>query len=415
MGTMAMAWRNARRNRGRTALSASAAFASTLIVCFIMSMESGYIDDMIANIKNHQTGDIRIMNAVYVENERAMPVGHCVAGTGRAIREIEAITAVERAIPKTAFIAAIYRKGERIPCRAIGVDFARDPIARSRNDVLVKGSYPESASSGILVTAGLARELSLEPGSKITALARTATGGANGKTFTVTGVVEMSDMDFGGRTFFLDWKTAGEFLRIGDNALAVHVFLRKDTDVPVTLAAIGAAAERAAEGREQRLDVRTWDKVSETFAFLKISRVLFAVYGAIFYLLASTVIFNTTTMSVLERRREIGTLAALGMGAPRVMALFLAESGIIAALGTLAGLAVGGTIVAVVGAVGFDIEAIYGSELGGMGISRVIYPSISPGQVVFIFVLALAISLAACAFPARMATRIEPASAIADR
>ena len=415
MGTMAMAWRNAWRNRGRTALSASAAFASTLIVCFIMSMESGYIDDMIANIKNHQTGDVRIMNAVYVENERAMPVGYCVAETGRAIRELEAIPAVERAIPKTSFYAAIYRKGERIPCRAIGVDFARDPVTRSRNDVLVKGSYPEPASAGILVTAGLARELSLVPGSRITALARTATGGANGKTFTVTGIVEMSDMDFTGRTFFLDWKIAGEFLRIGENALAVHVFLREAANVPLSLAAIREAAERAGEGRDQRLDVRPWDRVSETFAFLKISRVLFAVYGAIFYLLASTVIFNTTTMSVLERKREIGTLSALGMSRPRVMALFLAESGIIAALGTSAGLVVGGTIVAIVGKVGFDIEAIYGSELGGMGISRVIYPSISPGQIAFIFALALAISLAACVIPARMATRIEPAIAIADR
>jgi putative ABC transport system permease protein len=415
MGTMAMAWRNALRHRGRTALSASAAFASTLIVCFIMSMESGYIDDMIANVKNHQTGDIRIMNAVYVENERAMPVGYRVANTERAIGEIESLPEVERAIPKTAFFAAIYRKGERIPCRAIGVDFRRDPIVRSRNDVLVEGSYPEPASAGILVTAGLARELSLGPGGKITALARTATGGANGKTFTVTGVVEMSDMDFSGRAFFLDWKTAGEFLRIGDDALAVLVFLREDTDASLALPAVRAAAERAGEGRGQRLDARTWDKVSESFAFLKISRVLFAVYGAVFYLLASTVIFNTTTMSVLERKREIGTLAALGMTAPRVMGLFLAESGIIASLGTLAGLVVGGTIVAIVGAVGFDVEAIYGSELGGMGISRVIYPSLAPAQAAFIFALALAISLAACVIPALMATRIEPASAIADR
>jgi putative ABC transport system permease protein len=53
-------------------------------------------------------------------------------------------------------------------------------------------------------------------------------------------------------------------------------------------------------------------------------------------------VFNTTMMSVLERKREIGTLGALGVPRAAIVRLFLAESLIIALLGTTAGLAVGG-------------------------------------------------------------------------
>lgn len=415
MNTVRTAWRNVWRNRGRSVISASAAFASTLIVCLIMSMESGYVDDMIGNIKNHKTGDVRIMNATYVKNERIMPLQFFVANARGTIDALETLPAVERAVPMTAFPVSIYRKGEQIPCRAIGVDFERDPMVSSRNDVLVEGSWPEPGSSEIIVTSGLAAELSLKVGSKITAIARTATGGTNGKTFAVRGVVAMSDMDFTGRAFFLDWRTAGEFLRMGGDALAIHAFLRKGVDEELALKAVIEEALRARPDQGEKLDIRPWYEVSEIFGFLKLSRVIFAIYGAIFYLLASTVIFNTTMMSVLERKREIGTLCALGMEGRRIMALFLAESGIIAAIGTVPGLAVGGAIVALVHRVGFNVEAIYGSDMNGWGMSRIIYPSLAPWQYAFILALAIVISVLACIIPARLASRLEPARAISDR
>ncbi len=362
MSTIETAWRNVWRNRGRTVLSASAAFASTLIVCLIMSMQSGYIDDMIGNIKNHRTGDIRIMNAIYVSNERIAPLQFFVSDTERMIGALEANLFVERAVPKTQFVVSIYRKGEQIPCRAIGIDFASDPMARARNDVLTKGRYPAQGSAGIVVTSGLASELGVDVGSKITVIARTATGGTNGKTFTVTGIVTMSDMDFTGRAFFLDWNTAGNFLRIDGNALAINVFLKKGVGENDALSSVRAAANLARKDAEELLDIRLWSDVSEMFAVLRISRSIFAIYGAIFYLLASTVIFNTTMMSVLERKREIGMLRALGMEGRSVMALFLAESGIIAVVGTVPGLVAGGAIVSTFNRIGFNIAEIYGTE-----------------------------------------------------
>ena len=414
--TVYLAWRNVWRNWARTALSASAAFASTLIVCLIMSMESGYIDDMIANIKNHRTGDVRVMSRAYLENERVMPLQFLVEDTERALTTLSGNDFVASAVPRTPFVVSIYRKGERIPCRAIGVDFRTDPITRAKNDVLAQGFYPAPGSADILITAGLAKELSLSIGDKLTVLTRTATGGTNGKTFTVSGVVSMSDMDFSGRAFFLDWRTAGRFLRMGPNALAINVFLKKDADEESALAAIrNSLGASSSEKGYAALDVRAWHDASETFAFLKVSRVLFAIYGAIFYILASTVIVNTTMMAVLERKREIGTLAALGMAKSRILALFVVESGLIAAIGIVLGLCAGGLIVNAVHRAGFDIEAIYGTDLGGMGISRVIYPSLAPQQYAFILALGLSIAVLACLIPAHIATRIEPAEAMRDR
>lgn len=70
----------------------------------------------------------------------------------------------------------------------------------------------------------------------------------------------------------------------------------------------------------------------------------FAIFYAILLLtvlLAAVGILNAMVIAVMERRREIGLLRAVGLTGGQVAAMLLAESGALGALGGLAGLAVG--------------------------------------------------------------------------
>ena len=417
-----MAWRNMWRNKGRTVLSASAIFASTLVMCLMFSLETGYIDDRKDNIRNHVTGDVRIMSRAWVENERISPLQFFVNGTGPILATLNATAGVRLATPRTETMVSIYRAGEQIPCRSIGLDFATSPVMKGVNNHVVAGTAPAPGSGGALVTQALADELKLKVGDRFTAIARTAVSGSNGKTFTVSGIISMADTDFIERVFFIDWQTASKFLRMGGNALEIQVFLEKNDDPSRGVEIVKSALEampvhgNAHSGIDVGdLDIRPWHKVSGMNGFLEIAGIVYAIYGTIFYLLASTVVFNTTMMSVLERKREIGTLGALGMANGRIVSLFLSESAMIAFLGTIAGLVAGGALVAVWAHFGFDIEAIYGTDMKGFGYSRVVYPSLKPMQYVSIFLTGISISVAACYFPARMAAKVEPVDALADR
>ncbi len=65
--------------------------------------------------------------------------------------------------------------------------------------------------------------------------------------------------------------------------------------------------------------------------------------------ITATVIVNTLIMAVFERTREIGILAAIGMKGRRIMAMFFAESSLLAVGGIVdragAGRAAGGLCV----------------------------------------------------------------------
>jgi putative ABC transport system permease protein len=58
-------------------------------------------------------------------------------------------------------------------------------------------------------------------------------------------------------------------------------------------------------------------------------------------MLAALAIFNTMSMSVLERTGEIGVMRAMGMSRPRALGLFLVESIFIGLLGSAFGVALG--------------------------------------------------------------------------
>src|SRR5512147_653361 len=117
-------------------------------------------------------------------------------------------------------------------------------------------------------------------------------------------------------------------------------------------------------------------------------------------------IYNAVSISVVQRRREIGILRALGSTRRETLALFLGETFALAVVGSGLGLAVGVLFAeSAVGAVGQTVSELYlRTTVAGIVVS---WPDLAAG-----FCAGIAASLAAALFPALATTRITPVSAI---
>ncbi len=115
-------------------------------------------------------------------------------------------------------------------------------------------------------------------------------------------------------------------------------------------------------------------------------------------------IITTLYTSVIERTREIGLLKAIGYTGETVLLMFLTESFTIGLLGGLLGLAFG-----VAGAY-LLIGMISG--MMGEGGSMAIVPSFVATDLVQVFLLACALSVAAGLYPAWRASRLSPITAL---
>ena len=112
-------------------------------------------------------------------------------------------------------------------------------------------------------------------------------------------------------------------------------------------------------------------------------------------------IVNTLSLSILERRRELGLLRIMGMTDGRVQRMVRLESALIAALGTITGMVLGLTI-------GWGMIAST-ARLSDAGIGFG-FPAI---QLLVVLVLGIALGALASSLPARRSTRLEVLDAIA--
>jgi ABC-type lipoprotein release transport system permease subunit len=114
-------------------------------------------------------------------------------------------------------------------------------------------------------------------------------------------------------------------------------------------------------------------------------------------------------MAVFERTREIGILSALGMKSGRIMAMFFAESSLLAVGGILMGLFLGGIMVGLASKVGFYV--------GDMGVSGIligerIYAYLTLKDTITLTTTAFIVTLLAALYPAALAARMEPVDAM---
>ena len=117
----------------------------------------------------------------------------------------------------------------------------------------------------------------------------------------------------------------------------------------------------------------------------------------IIVLVGGASIANYMYANVFERRREIGTLMALGAGSSMVLKMFLLKALLLGLVGGVGGFLLG-TVLAV----------SLGPRIAGVPVLPM------PVLVLWALGVAVAISLAASYFPARRAARLDPSSALQE-
>jgi putative ABC transport system permease protein len=234
------------------------------------------------------------------------------------------------------------------------------------------------------------------------------------KNLRIVGVIESDPSagigGFGGARVYLPLKTAEQlhvaqpddlqaFLS-GNSAkpsyMALTVRVHSPKDVPQVEAAI------------KQMGFATFSLLDAT----KSLRLVFTVFdlflglfGSLALTVASLGIINTLVMAILERRREIGILKALGATDRDVGSLFFAEAGVMGFFGGFFGVALG-WLIGLALSWGTTIY-LHQQNLPGVRISYVPW-WLALGAVVF----AIVVSLGAGLYPAVRAARLNPVEAL---
>ncbi len=402
-----IAFRNIRRNKRRSLLSGTAITVATMFITFMFSLIAGMLGDFESNLVRYVSGHVRIRHVEYDENEELNPLHPSVIEYEEVVREMEAEDEVAAVVPRTRFFTAIYRNDRTYNGMGLGVDFEREASVMRIQDALELGRLPQMGQKEMVLSAGLAEELELGVGEKLTLLTKNKYMGMSGMTFTVTGIVRFLVAGFNESFFLVPIDTTARFLKMSNEATEILVVLNDSKRVDEF--AEKAAGILAGMDRDN-LSAQPWTRIGIAAGYMQYARSAYDVIALVFFILASTVIINTTMMVIYERMREIGTIAAMGMTPQEIVRLFFLEAFYIGAIAAFVGVLLGIAVTIPLSKVGIDLtQSMEGVD---MEINPIVYPQLNIRSTVFVFFYSTVIASLASFIPSRRAAKIEPVEAL---
>jgi putative ABC transport system permease protein len=338
--------------------------------------------------------DVAISSSTTGQSDAAEPP----AFPARYLKTVEQVPGVEKAA------GGIFTTGRFVDAKGdpLSASFAPEFISSVAPEpfetlTYTEGRPPETADEASIDQSTADRE-DLELGDTL----RIA-GEAGVKPYEITGIQRLGDTASGGSgTSVLTLPEAqrltgktGEFdgisVQAADGVAPGELSRRINEVLPARLTV--ETGTQAAQRQSQ--------DIKDDLSFL---RVVLLVFGGVALLVGSFLIFNTFSITVAQRIRELGMLRTLGATRGQILRGMVLEAAIIGLVGSLLGVVAG---IGVAGALNALFKSI-GADLPNTG------TVIEPRTVILALVVGMLVTLAAALTPALRATRVSPMAALLE-
>ncbi|MBW2223321.1 MAG: ABC transporter permease [Deltaproteobacteria bacterium] len=219
---------------------------------------------------------------------------------------------------------------------------------------------PVNALPGIIVGKTLAEDIGLEVGDRVRLISPLAAlgitlsepGGASTRSreFRVIGVFQAGFQEYDSGLVYTDLFEAQRLFDEGDNVTGVELRVH-DLDTSEQLA---RRIEQDLGGAFHSLD---WSELNRNlFTALEVQKIALTLVIATIIFVAAFNVIATLIMIVIEKKREIAILKAMGATDATVLGIFMLQGVVVGVIGTFAGVLVGGGLVVYLDKIHFPLD-----------------------------------------------------------
>jgi putative ABC transport system permease protein len=408
-----LAFRNVFRYKRRTIITFSAISYGLGLMALGICLYNGVDTHAMDNIIDYQTSHLKILASGYYEEKDEVPLEFTIDEPQEIksiLKDIQDIKGIESRI---LFQASIISGMDELPCLGVAIEPEINPLVFNIKDSIKDGRFLESSESKIIIGSGLARDLGLKVGDDCTLRIFFSIEDFiwNALDLEIIGIAKTENPMVNRSTVFIPLSLAQEALGLENKAteLAIRIEDRNK------LLKVRDSIESRLATLNKDYEVVSFEEYASDFKeLMRLRSRIQALIPLMMILIATLGIVNTMLMAVMERTREIGMLAAMGMRKMEVMLVFIFEGALIGIFGSLAACVIGGLGGWWLEAKGFSL-AFLGDKITDIVsfLPMEVYKGdLTAGTLLFTLIFGTVISILASFYPAYKAVKLDPIQAL---
>lgn len=397
---MRLAWRNVWRHRQRTILLLLVVAYATFFTIVYWSFVDGYADSVVESYARYIVAPVRIAADEWYSDPD--PENHLP--DLEFIKSLAAIPQVRAAAPRIHFPGLLQSAYTALGVEVRGVDLAAEPRV-SRIPAKIEEGRWLAGPGEVVLGREIARRIDARAGERVV-LSAASLAGQQAMGLEVVGVAATGVMAVDETAVLVTLEDAKRLTGV-PTATTVALDVPRGSEVSVA-----GRVQAALPAGLTALGV--WDLVGPIKTDVQANKAFAYLLALIVYIFAALAVTTTVVVSVMERTRELGVIAALGLAPKRLGALVTLEALYSCALGWLGGLLTGYSaawMLATYNILG-PLFAMVSAGIPAAGLSEEVYGAMRASYVASSgLVVAVAAGLSAL-LPGRRAGRLRPAEAM---
>lgn len=400
-----IAWKNIWRNKVRSLVILTAIALGIFAGVFNMAFFYGMVEQRIETVISTEASHIQIHQKNYVEDPEIKKNIEQAADMANSIGRLES---VKQTTCRTIINAMISSAESGSGIRLLGINPEDEMNVTDISSRLLDGKYLEGIKRNpILIGEKLAEKLGVKLRSKVVVTLQDLEGEMIYASFRVAGIYKTTNTTYDEMTAFVR-KTDLENLTglPGDGAHEIAILLNNSETLDSTMAYL--------RSEYPDLDIKSWRDIMPEVGLIEESMdvSMYVFMGIILFALLFGII-NTMLMAVLERRKELGMLMAVGMNKRRVFSMITLETIVLSLTGGVFGILMGGLFTFFLSQNGIDLSNWgWSGAYESLGYDTVVYPLLKSSMLIRVTIMVIITGFIGSLYPARKALKLNPAEAI---
>jgi len=401
-----LGWRNLWLHPLRTLLTSAALAVGIAALTFLSAMDDGWMQQIKTNFALTVTGHIQVHAAGFEVSRKLSQRIDDPDAVLATIRQLPGIDGVTLRVRASGLASSA---GSNAGALIYGVEPEQERRMSRLAGFITAGSWlPSDDAHAAVLGDVLADRLNIGIGDKLVLMAAVPGGDIASEVFRVRGLVHSGVMGVDDLIVLTPLDTTRQWLGLG--SAVTDIVIRADSFDAVT--PLAARLKRALDG--EGLEVLRWfdiDPMAQQWADFADAYTWIVLFIVIIVVLAE--VLNTMLMSMHERVREFGLMAALGVKPGQVFAMVVWETIVLVLIGGAAGFAIGGGLSLWYGEQGIDLSQ-FAIAFSFMYMDPVIHPLLQLDSILRILSAAIFGAMIAGLIPAWKASRLEPSHALRE-